>query len=72
MNPRDTRGRDRPEATEIEITPEMINAGVTALEELRDSCSMDYLVAQVYIAMSVRRVERPHPEASVHSSDGED
>jgi hypothetical protein len=43
-----------------EITREMIDAGVSVLQEIRDSCSLDYLVAQVYIAMSVRRAGHLH------------
>lgn len=33
------------------ISDEMISAGVAVLEELRQSCSSDYLVVEVYKAM---------------------
>ena len=57
--------RDRPElqAGEVEITPQMIEAGLAILDEGRDSYSEGDLVRRVYNAM--RRLESaPQPSST--------
>jgi hypothetical protein len=48
--------RDRPEnvgVTQIEVTPAMVMAGVSALEAYRDAFADPQLVAAVYTAMAL-------------------
>ena len=42
---------------DVEITPEMVAAGISAFEWFAESVDPGYLVAQVYIAMA--RASRP-------------
>ena len=51
-------------ADDIEVTPEMVSAGVDAyLECDREHDPWEQIVSQVYSAMAIR-VPRPKPEAS--------
>jgi hypothetical protein len=49
------KGRDRPELTEIEVTPEMIEAGVQHLREFLLGGDLSALARWVYISMECER-----------------
>ncbi len=46
---------------EIEITPEMIEAGVVSLEACRGACADEHIVREVYTAMLATRRSRTLP-----------
>lgn len=54
---------EKPSETEIEITPEMIEAGLEVYFTERDICGSDSLVEQVFRAMAAARrsVSSPVP-----------
>ena len=45
-------GRDRPDSQEVEITPEMVAAGLSAYEWHAESVDPEYLIKKVYTAMA--------------------
>ena len=54
-----------PESAEIEVTPEMIEAGVSVLWELRGNVGSEELVKEVYWAMRSRAPQTLSERAAV-------
>ena len=58
----DDSNRQAGDLTETEITPEMVDAGLTALEAACGALSQEEAVRSVYSAMADRRASRSlHP-----------
>jgi hypothetical protein len=60
MDENTVEGRDRPEAQEVEITPEMMAAGLSALRAFAGSLPERLLIVEIYSAM--RAVSAPESQ----------